>query len=96
MIAFYGIIFAIFIGLGIFELREHPASAIHHFLVGLYFFLILFAVKGNPFSKRVHLGLGVAFVADAGLQLYMGDILGTFISMMFAYLSYIDGKRFGA
>lgn len=94
MVAFYGIIFVLFLVLGIFRLQADPAGAIHNFLIALYFFLIFFALKGKPFARRVHIGLAIGLLADAGLQFYIGDILSGIISLLFAYFAFNDRNRF--
>lgn len=60
----------------------------------LYFFVILYAMIGKPFSRRVHVGLAIALLANAGLQFYTEDILGALISLLFAYFAYNDRDRF--
>lgn len=94
MVFFYVFIFAFFILLGIFRLQDEPAAAIHNFLIALYFFVILYAMIGKPFSRRVHVGLAIALLANAGLQFYTEDILGALISLLFAYFAYNDRDRF--
>lgn len=95
MTAFYGIIFGFFVLLGISNLKVAPTVSIHNFLIALYFFVMLYAFKGKPFPVKVHIALAIALLADAGLQLYTGDMWGLFISLLFAFFAFNDRNRFG-
>lgn len=96
MAVFYGVISGFFVLLGIFRLQDAPAAAIHNFLIGLYFFIMLYAFVGKPFPKRAHIALAVALIADAGLQFYTGDVLSGVISLLFAYFAFMDRDRFSS
>lgn len=95
MAAFYGFIFGFFVLLGIINLKDAPTASIHNFLIALYFFVMLYAFRGKPFSVKVHVALALALLADAGLQYYTGDMWGFFISLLFAFFAYNDRNRFG-
>ncbi len=96
MAVFYGLISGFFIVLGIFRLQDAPAAAIHNFLIGLYFFMTLYALIGKPFPRRAHMALAVGLLGDAGLQFYVQDVLSGVISLLFAYFAYIDRNRFAS
>lgn len=96
MAAFYGVIAGFFVLLGIFRLQDAPAQAIHNFLIGLYFFIMLYAFIGKPFPRKAHIALAIALVADAGLQFYTEDVLSGVISLLFAYFAYMDRNRFAS
>lgn len=95
MSVFYGLIFGFFVLMGIMNLKDAPTVSIHNFLIGLYFFVMYYALKGKPFPVKVHIALTLALVADAGLQFYVGDMWGFFISLLFAYFAFSDRNRFG-
>lgn len=94
MLVFYGLIFGFFVLMGIVRLRDEPAGAIHNFLIALYFFMMLYTLKGRPFPAKAHVALAIALVADAGLQFYMRDTLSGLISLLFAYFAFNDRNRF--
>lgn len=95
MAVFYGIIFGLFVLLGIFRLQSDPGGAIHNFLIALYFFVVLFGILGKPFSRPIYLFVAVLLLADAGLQFYSRDVLSGVISLLFAYFAFNDRNRFG-
>lgn len=94
MVVFYGFIFGFFVLVGIMNLQDAPTASIHNFLIALYFFVMLYAFKGKAFSAKVHIGLAIALLANAGLQYYVGDVWGVFISLIFAFFTYNDRNRF--
>lgn len=94
MAAFYGFIFGFFVLVGIMNLQDAPTASIHNFLIALYFFVMLYAFKGKAFPAKIHAALAIALLANAGLQYFVGDLWGVFISLIFAFFAFNDRNRF--
>jgi len=91
------IIVALFLGFGVYYLfvEQSPIPAIHYLLVALYFFVHLFELRGQPFSRPVYLLLVLLLVADGILHVFILPyhlITGLF-SFFFAFLAFQSMQR---
>lgn len=90
------IVFAALFGLYFLFVDQTPALGVHFLLLTLYFFLSLYELKGQPFSKRIYYLLIFLLVAD-GLYflIFLSStyLLSGIISLFFAFSAWGALKR---
>ncbi|SDW77840.1 hypothetical protein SAMN05444487_10674 [Marininema mesophilum] len=81
--------------MGGYTLQDQPPLALHYFVIGMYFFVILFEFRGNPFSRKVYLLLALLLVGSAMLQFFFAPnhSFAGVISLLFAYFALQSRRR---
>lgn len=99
MLVLYVVIMLFFLGYGTYYLFFEPNSllAIYYLLIGLYFFVQFFELRGTPFSRWVYLLLLVLLVANGILNFIIpGRIFSGILCLLFAlftFRSYMQLKK---
>ncbi|MDA8351790.1 MAG: hypothetical protein M0Z65_01065 [Firmicutes bacterium] len=91
----YGAIVLFFLGSGVYYLQDEPPHALHFLVIALYFFIILFEFRGNPFSRRTYVLLSLLLTGNAMIQFFLAEnnaIYGL-VSLFFAYFALQARRR---
>jgi hypothetical protein len=91
----YGMIVLFFLGTGIFYLQDDPPNAVHFMVIALYFFIIMFEFRGNPFSRGTYMLLSLLLLGNAMIQFFLAEqnaIYGL-VSLFFAYFALQARRR---
>ncbi|MFD1427639.1 hypothetical protein JOD24_001434 [Kroppenstedtia sanguinis] len=91
----YGAIVLFFLGSGILYLQDEPPYAVHFMVIALYFFIILFEFRGNPFSRGVYLLLSLLLLGNAMVQFFLAEhnAINGLVSLFFAYFALQARRR---
>lgn len=90
------ILFALGLGLYFLFIEPTPALGVHFLLLGLYFFVSLNEMKGQPFHKSIYYLLSVMLLLDGIYFLFFFStkyLLSGIISLFFAYSTWNAIKR---
>lgn len=91
MLILYMIIMLFFFGYGIYHLffEPIPLLAVYYLLIGLYFFVQFFELRGTPFSRWVYLLLLVLLIANGILNLMIPSrIFSGILCLLFALFTF--------
>ncbi|MDR6225786.1 hypothetical protein [Desmospora profundinema] len=91
----YGAIVVFFLFFGARYLQDEPPVAVHYFVIALYFFVILFEFRGNPFSRRIYVMLALLLLGNALVQFFYvenGVIFGL-VSLLFSWFALQARRR---
>ncbi|MFC4077627.1 hypothetical protein [Salinithrix halophila] len=91
----YTAIVLIFLVMGGIYLQDQPPFAVHYFMIALYFFVILFEFRGNPFPRGIYLLLGFLLLGNAMIQFFYAEnnVIAGLISLLFAYFALQARRR---
>ncbi|GGE26514.1 hypothetical protein GCM10011571_30910 [Marinithermofilum abyssi] len=91
----YAAIVLFFLVMGGYYLQAEPPYAVHNFVIALYFFVILFEFRGNPFPRRVYLLLSFLLLGNALMQFFyvQNNVIFGLVSLLFAYFALQARRR---
>ncbi|SMO77539.1 hypothetical protein [Melghirimyces algeriensis] len=91
----YGVFVLSFLGAGVYYLQEDPPNAVHFFVIALFFFVVLFEFRGNPFSRKMYVLVSLILVGNAMIQFFVASnnaVLGL-VSLFLAYFALQARRR---
>ncbi|PTM56489.1 hypothetical protein [Desmospora activa] len=91
----YGAIVVFFLFFGTRSLQDQPPVAVHYYVIALYFFVLLFEFRGNPFSRSIYVLLALLLLGNAMIQFFYVEngVLFGLVSLLFAWFALQARRR---